>query len=115
MPQFGNSQLGESRLGTTAIVSETASIGISASVFLTTTVDENQVSGTVTLNGSGVQGATVRVIDQNTDTQIASATTDSNGDYGITVDSGLTVHVTVEYEDGSGNQYNDESKPFVTT
>jgi len=71
------------------------------------------VSGNVTLSGSPVQGATIEVIDQTNGDLEATTTTDSNGDYSVTVETGITVHVCCRYEDG-GTQYNSESKPFVT-
>lgn len=73
-----------------------------------------QVSGTVTLNGNPVSGATVYLIDETNNT-LSSKTTASDGTYTFYVDPGLTVHVAVQYDDGNGNQYNDYSKPFVTT
>lgn len=73
------------------------------------------ISGTVTLDGSGVSGAKVYVINDTDGTLEGSTTTDSNGDYSISVTGGITVHVAVQYEDGNGNQYNDHSKPFVAS
>lgn len=74
----------------------------------------SSVSGTVTLNGNPVQGATVYVIDTTNGDLEATATTDASGNYDIDVPGGLTVHVTVRYDDGS-TKYTDETKPYVTT
>lgn len=71
------------------------------------------VSGTVTLSGSPVQGATIEVIDQTNGDLEATTTTDSNGDYSVSVESGITVHVCCRYDDGV-DTYNSKSKPFVT-
>jgi len=73
------------------------------------------LSGTVTLSGSGVQDATIHVINDTDDSIETTTTTDSNGDYSVSVPSGNTYHVTVRYEDSNGNKYNDESKPFIAT
>ena len=68
------------------------------------------ISGTVTLSGTGVSGAVVRIIRQSTDTEVAKKTTDSNGDYEV---AGLVkdalYHVCVEYTDGSSDKYNAKS------
>lgn len=74
----------------------------------------SSVSGTVTLNSSGVSGATVYIIDDTNGDLEATATTDSNGNYSVDVPNGLTVHATVRYDDGS-TKYTSKSKPFVTT
>lgn len=93
----------------TTDVTQTPTIS-GASIGGTTTI-----SGTVTLSGSGVQGATVSVINDSTDRLADEATTDSNGDWQASVPKNATCHVAVQYEDGQGTQYNDESKPFINT
>ena len=64
------------------------------------------IAGQVTLNNSGVSGATVRVIDQTNKNYIGDTTTDSNGNYSIAVIEDNYHHVVVEYTDGDGNKYN---------
>lgn len=71
------------------------------------------LGGTVTLSDNPVQGAIVTVIDSDEDAVEAVDTTDVNGEWSATVPGDSTYHATVEYEDGSGDQYNDESKPFL--
>ena len=39
------------------------------------------ISGTVTLSGTGVEGAIVRIIQQDTDEEVDKQTTDSDGNY----------------------------------
>lgn len=73
---------------------------------------EDVIAGTVTLNGSGVQGAKVYVIDTNSDTVVGTATTDTNGDYSVTVPAEPPYHVAVQYDDGS-QKYNALSKPYI--
>ena len=63
-----------------------------------------KISGQVTLNGVGVSGAIVRVIDQN-GSYFEDTTTDSNGYYSINCGDDY-YHVVVEYTDGNGNKYN---------
>lgn len=71
------------------------------------------LSGTVTLNGSGVQGAVVYVIND-TEQQIEHrVTTDSSGNYSVNVARGETYHITVQYEDGTGTKFTDTASPYV--
>jgi hypothetical protein len=77
--------------------------------------DSTTLSGTVTLNGSGVDGATIYCIDTTNQDVAEVTTTDANGDYRVRVDTGDLYHMVVQYEDDQGNQYNDESKPFLAT
>lgn len=76
-------------------------------------VSEGDITGTVTLGGSPVEGATVRLMNVTDDTYEADTTTDASGNYTF---SGLalskTYHATVEWEDG-GTQYNARSQPFL--
>lgn len=69
------------------------------------------VSGTVTLSGSGVSGATVRAIDMTTG-ELYVNTTDGDGNYQIATRTN-NVHVAVEYE-SSGTYYNAASLWNVT-
>jgi hypothetical protein len=76
-------------------------------------VASTTVSGTVILGGSGVQGAILTVINDSDGTVEATTTTDSNGDYSVSVPQNEVYHVLVEYDDGQGNLYNETSKPFI--
>lgn len=71
------------------------------------------ISGTVTLGGTGVSGAIVRLIDQTTDTEVSKTTTDGSGNYSFTNTPYLypsrAYHICVEYTDGSSNKYNAKS------
>lgn len=77
--------------------------------------DSTTLSGTVSLNGSGVESATIYCIDTTNQDVAEVTTTDQNGDYRVRVDTGDLYHMVVQYEDDQGNQYNDESKPFIAT
>lgn len=74
-----------------------------------------KLSGTVTLNGSGVSGAIVRLIRQSTDTEIGKTTTNGSGYYEFSgyanqIITGELYHVTVEYTDGGAVKYNAKSQ-----
>ena len=71
------------------------------------------ILGSVELSGSGVEGAIVTAINQDTREVSGHTTTDSNGDYEIEVISQDDHHVIVEYEDENG-KYHTFSYPFVT-
>lgn len=74
-----------------------------------------ELAGTVTLANNGIEGAKIYIINDTNGDIEAETTTDANGDYSVTVDTDNVYHVAVQYEDSSGNQYNDESKPFIVT
>ena len=67
----------------------------------------------VTLDGTAVQGAAITVINHDTGAVLGETTTDTSGNWAITVSGGQTVHVLAEYEDADGNLYQEHSKPFV--
>jgi uncharacterized surface anchored protein len=71
------------------------------------------ISDIVQLSGSPVAGATVRAIDQTSNTYVGTRTTDVNGRY---VFNGLTpgheYHVTAEHEVGA-TKYTAQSKAFL--
>lgn len=67
----------------------------------------NTISGTVTLNGSPVSGATVRLVRQ-TDNVAASTTTNAQGQYSFSVASGHVYHAIAEWTN-SGQKYNAKS------
>jgi hypothetical protein len=83
-----------------------------ASVESAETTPLDTISGVVTISGTGVQGAKIYVINQENDSIEATATTDSNGNYSVTVPALPLYHVTVQYDDGS-EKYNAPSKPYV--
>ena len=67
------------------------------------------ISGTVTLNASPVETATVRCIAQTTNTTVAEQTTDASGNYTFSdLDSAELYHLCVEYETG-GTKYSAKS------
>lgn len=69
------------------------------------------ISGQVTLNGSPVQGAIIRVFDQTLEEYIAKTTSNASGNYSITVIPNHKYHVFVEYTDSStGEKFNALSK-----
>ena len=75
------------------------------------------LSGTVTLSGTGVSGAIVRLIKQSTDSEVAKTTTNASGFYsfaGNPIVAGENYHIAVEYTDGGTNKYNAKSLWNVT-
>lgn len=73
------------------------------------------ISGTCTLGGSPVSGAIVTLIDSDTDTVVATDTSDGSGNYAfLNLDVTKEYHVVAEYDDGGGSQYNTLSLPFMT-
>lgn len=74
-----------------------------------------QLSGSVKLNSTGVDSATVYIIDTDTSNLLTTVTTDSSGNWSTDVIEGRQYHITAEYEDGSGNLYNGPSYPFIDT
>lgn len=72
------------------------------------------ISGTVKLNGSGVQGAVVTAVNVNNNSVIDKTTTGVSGGYSLESPKGLTIHVIVQYDDGS-DKYNALSKPYIQT
>jgi hypothetical protein len=80
-----------------------------------TATSNTELSGVVNLGGSPVQGAKITIYDDTNNTVFSTVTTDSNGNFTDYLTSGNVYHVLVEYDDGQGNKYNDESKPFIAT
>ena len=79
------------------------------------------ISGTVTLNGAPLQGATVIAVRHDYDASkpavvgldYVSTTTDANGNYILTINcTGTWFHVMAFYDDGI-NKYTDVTKVFV--
>jgi hypothetical protein len=98
--------------GTSEITASSTVTAATATVLSASEAVEDVISGTVSLSGSGVQGARVFVIDTDTDTIEATATTDTYGDYSVTVPAEAPYHVAVQYDDGS-QKYNALSKPYI--
>jgi len=72
------------------------------------------ISGTVTnQDGEALSGVQVYVYDEVNESIAASGTTDASGNYSFTVGSN-SYHILFSYEDGSGDQFNNESYPAVT-
>lgn len=73
------------------------------------------ISGTCVLSGSPVSGAKITLIDSDTDAVVATDTSDGSGNYAfLGLDVTKTYHVTAEYDDGGGSQYNALSLPYMT-
>ena len=71
--------------------------------------DLPQISGKVTKDGVGVEGAKIRMMNENLNSYVGDTLTDVNGDYSISGFWGETYHLTAEYQDGD-NKYNALSK-----
>lgn len=82
------------------------------SVYIYGGVTTLEVSGTVTLNGSGVSGAFVVGINDTQGIVEDTDTTASDGSYALQMGEGDVVHIKVQYDDGT-DKWNDQSKPFV--
>lgn len=84
---------------------------------VTVKVTERTLAGTVTLNGSGVGGATVHIINTTPtpSEHVATLTTEADGSF--THDTSVTgdLHVVTQYDDGSGTQYNALSHHSLTS
>ena len=77
---------------------------------VTSVLSKYSISGQVTLSGSPVEGATVRVINSTDESYVNDTLTDAGGNYKIySLSSGKKYHVVVEYETG-GQKYNATSK-----
>ena len=73
------------------------------------------IQGTVTLDGNPVEGADVRLINTTDDIYIGSFTTPADGTYSFTnLLSDKEYHALVQYKDGSNNEYNTLSLPFLS-
>lgn len=70
------------------------------------------IEGTVTLDGTPQQGATVYIIDTATDSVVATLTTDVNGAFSYTPSASGPFHVAAEHEDGAV-KYNAPSYPHI--
>jgi hypothetical protein len=72
------------------------------------------ISGNVTDDeGNALNGVNVTVIDTVNDAVAATTTTDSNGDYSVSVGSN-TYHVLLYYDDPNNSKdYNTESYPYI--
>jgi len=71
------------------------------------------ITGIVTLNGNPVEGATVRLINQDENSYVGTTSTAADGTYAFRgVKQGVNYHATVEFESG-GQKYNARSQPFL--
>ncbi|MCU4754249.1 PQQ-binding-like beta-propeller repeat protein [Halobacteria archaeon AArc-curdl1] len=76
-------------------------------------IETIDLSGTVGLQGTPIEGAEILVIDDESDEFLERVVADENGEWSAEV-ADTTLHVTAQYEDEDGNQYNAESYPYVT-
>jgi len=72
------------------------------------------VSGTANLQGSGVEGADILVIDDDRNVVADRVQTDSSGNWSTDVRDN-TLHILAQYTDADGNVYNTESYPYVNS
>lgn len=73
-----------------------------------------EIAGTVVNSGSPVQGAKIYAIDTTNGDIEATATTDSSGNYSVTVAAGLVLDVVAQWDDGT-DKYNAEANTFIET
>jgi hypothetical protein len=76
-----------------------------------------RLSGTVTRSGNPQANATVYVVDRDTNSVVATTTSDANGDWnvsGLATNAEERYHALVEYDDGA-QQYNALSLPYLST
>ena len=65
----------------------------------------NHIKGVVNLNSNPIEGAVVRLVNQDTDSYVSSVTTNSAGEYTFEeLEDGVDYHVTVEYFDESTDE-----------
>lgn len=74
---------------------------------------EYAISGNVVQNGSGVSGAKIFIVDDTNGELLTTTTTDSNGDWSATAPS-TEIHVSAQYTDGNGDEYNAKSLPYIS-
>jgi hypothetical protein len=72
------------------------------------------VSGTANLQGSGVEGADILVIDDDRNIVADRVQTDLSGNWSTEVRDN-TLHILAQYTDADGNVYNTESYPYVNS
>lgn len=89
-----------------------AAVAATTATALTASATERKtISGTCTLNGSGVQ-ATVEILNADVPRMNATTTAASDGSWSQDVPTGYTYHVAARYDDGS-TKYNEYSNPFL--
>jgi len=77
---------------------------------VTSVLSKYSISGQITLSGSPVEGAVVRVINSTDESYVEDVVTDAGGNYKFySLTSGKKYHVVVEYEH-EGQKYNATSK-----
>lgn len=72
------------------------------------------ITGTVTLDGTALEGAKITAIDQEVGDVIGTATSAADGSYTIANSRNTTALCLMEYDDGAGTAYQAHSQPFVT-
>jgi len=97
-------------LMTTVYINEWSSSNAGAGTFFnnynTLVVEPYAISGVVTKSGTPQAGATVRCIEESTNTTVTEQTTDENGLYTFeALDNTETYHISVEYEDETQAYY----------
>ena len=71
------------------------------------------ISGTCTLDGDPVQGAKVHVINSDTDTHEGTDTSDSDGNWSVTVSDENAEYACFAQLEQDGEQYDAEGRPFI--
>jgi hypothetical protein len=103
---------------TATVITTPLAQAVSATGSATTTTASgiivSDVTGTVTLDGTAVQGAEVYGYNETDEEFIANVTTDSNGGYTLTQAgfAGETILVAVDYDDGS-RRYGDAKSTVI--
>ena len=74
-----------------------------------------RIEGIVNLNSNPIEGAVVRLVNQDTDSYVSSVTTNSSGEYTFEeLEDGVDYHVTVEYFDESTDEkYYTKSATYI--
>ena len=82
---------------------------------ITGTELSSHIKGVVNLNSNPIEGAVVRLVNQDTNSYVDSVTTNSAGEYTFEeLEDGVDYHVTVEYLDGSTDEkYYTKSAPYI--
>lgn len=77
-----------------------------------TAQETRAIGGTCTLNGSGVGGAVVRVVDSDSNEVAETVTTAGDGSWSAVVPTSATYHAVSSYDDGT-DRYNAKSNPYL--
>lgn len=72
------------------------------------------ITGTVTIDGTAVEGAVLVGINDTQGIIEDVTTSDTSGGYTLQLTDGDVAHILMQYEDpATGEQHNSESKPFI--